>query len=133
MPPDLVCLEHKIYCVNSHVMWVQDTVGVTVMDAWGQPSSLASITVHSSPLDATSKAHAERSSQTLQQGSSSGEYLYSTAHLHSHPGTYSYDHHPPPLLPVPLCTWPKRCGVGFAAQCYAAILWSKVVVFCVLR
>ena len=68
-------------------MWVQDTVGLTVVDAWGQPSSVTSITVHSSPLD-TSKAKAERSSQTLQQGSSSGEYLYSTAHLHSQPGTY---------------------------------------------
>lgn len=69
-------------------MWVQDTVGVTVVDAWGQPSSVTSITVQSSPLDTTSKAKAEQSTQTLQQGSGSGEYLYSTAHLHSQPGTY---------------------------------------------
>ena len=69
-------------------MWMQDTVGVTVMDAWGQPSSVASITVHSSLLDAASKARTEQSSQTLQQGSSSGEFLYTTAHLHSQPGTY---------------------------------------------
>lgn len=105
-------------CVSAHVMWVQDTVGVTVTDAWGQPSSLASITVHSSPLDATSKDQAERSSQTLQQGSSSGEYLYSTAHLHSHPGTYSYD----PCLP--LYTWPNRCSFWLCCSelcCYVVL------------
>lgn len=78
----------KYVSVSGHVWWTQDTVGVTVMDAWGQPSSVASITVQSSPLDATSKAKAEGSSQSLQQGSSSGEYLYSTAHLHSQPGAY---------------------------------------------
>ncbi|KAL3162543.1 proteasome regulatory particle base subunit [Trebouxia sp. C0010 RCD-2024] len=67
----------------------QDTVGLTVMDAWGQPASVGSVTVHSSPLEASSKGKAQPSSQTLQAGSSSGEYLYSTAHLHSHPGTYT--------------------------------------------
>ena len=80
----------KYVCKRGDVMWMQDTVGVTVMDAWGQPSSLASMTVHSSPLDAASQAKAERFTQTLQQGSSTGEFLYSTAHLHSRPGTYLY-------------------------------------------
>ena len=103
-------------------MWVQDTVGVTVMDAWGQPSSAASVTVHSLPLDATSKAQAQLSSQTLQQGSSSGEYLYSTAHLHSHPGTYSYDPSPFP------CPAPCPYVLGQTAAVLAVLL--SVMLLC---
>ncbi len=68
---------------------VQDSVVITVRDAWGSPTPAGSVTVKSSAVDATGKGRATGSApQTLQAGSSTGEYLYSTADLHASPGIY---------------------------------------------
>lgn len=67
----------------------QDSVVITVKNAWGSPAAAGSVTVHSSAADASGKGKATPNGpQTLQSGSSTGEYLYSTADLHDHPGTY---------------------------------------------
>ena len=61
------------------------------MDAWGRPTAAASVTVRASPLEGgggSKGKQAGQTEQTLQQGSTAGEYLYSTAALHSHPATY---------------------------------------------
>ena len=68
---------------------LQDSVVITVRDAWGSPTPAGSVTVNSSAVDATGKGRATGSApQTLQAGSSTGEYLYSTADLHASPGIY---------------------------------------------
>ncbi len=68
---------------------LQDSVVITVRDAWGSPTPAGSVTVNSSAVDATGKGRATSSApQTLQAGSSTGEYLYSTADLHASPGIY---------------------------------------------
>ena len=62
---------------------------ITVRDAWGSPTPAGSVTVDSSAVDATGKGRATGSApQTLQAGSSTGEYLYSTADLLASPGIY---------------------------------------------
>ena len=68
---------------------MQDSVVITVKNAWGSPAAAGSVTVHSSAADTSGKGKATPNGpQTLQTGSSTGEYLYSTADLHDHPGTY---------------------------------------------
>ena len=68
---------------------LQESVVITVRDAWGSPTPAGSVMVDSSTADATGKGRATGSApQTLQAGSSAGEYLYSTADLHARPGIY---------------------------------------------
>ena len=86
----LLCLTTQTYMQDvEHGFGVQDVVPITVMDAWGRPTAAASVTVHASLLEGASKGKpAAGSGQTLQAGSSPGEYLFTTADLQSHPGTY---------------------------------------------
>lgn len=67
----------------------QDSVTITVRNAWGIPTSAGSVSVETSAVDSSSKGKAVSGGpQTLQQGSSSGEYLYSSVDLHAQPGIY---------------------------------------------
>ena len=68
---------------------MQDAAVITIQDVWGNPASAGSVTVTTTQTETGSKGKtASHSPQTLQAGSGTGQWLYSTADLHAHPGNY---------------------------------------------
>lgn len=69
----------------------QESVVITVRNAWGSPAAAGSVTIDSSVVDASGKGKAASGGpQALQAGSNTGEYLYSIADLQANPGNYKY-------------------------------------------